>query len=89
MDYKTGQRLINDDKLGIFFYSCKWHKKFFKWKPLTCTCIPKPHVMCVCLHIMVSNTYSVVLLFCLSSSCVPYVVSFSGLSFFYCPFGIL
>ena len=27
--------------------------------------------------------------FFLSSSCVPYVASFSGLSIFYCPFGIL
>jgi hypothetical protein len=31
----------------------------------------------------------VVFLFCLSSSCVPYVASFSGLSFFDCPFGFL
>ena len=31
----------------------------------------------------------VVCLFCLSSSCVPYVASFSGLSIFDCPFGIL
>ena len=29
---------------------------------------------------MVSNTYCVVFLFCLSSSCVPYIASFSGLS---------
>ena len=29
--------------------------------------------MFVCLHIMVSNTYCVVFLFCLSSSCVPYI----------------
>jgi hypothetical protein len=33
---------------------------------------------------VVSNTYCVVFLFCLSSSCVPYVVSFSGLSIFDC-----
>ena len=31
----------------------------------------------------------VVFLFCFSSSCVPYVDSFSELSFFYCPIGIL
>ena len=37
----------------------------------------------VCLHIVVSNTYCV--LFCFSY--VPYVASFSGLSFFDCPFG--
>jgi hypothetical protein len=71
---------------------------------------------CVCLHIVGANTYCVVFLFCLSSSCVlctlccqflwivyiwlplwysltficpvscvPYVVSFSGLSIFDCP----
>ena len=34
---------------------------------------------------MVSNTYCVVFLFCFSSYCVPYVASFSGLSFFQCP----
>ena len=33
---------------------------------------------------MVSNTYCVVFLFCFSSSCVPYVTSFSGLSIFDC-----
>ena len=33
--------------------------------------------------------HSVVFLFCLSSSCVPYVASFSGLSIFDCPFDIL
>jgi hypothetical protein len=31
----------------------------------------------------------VVFLLCFSSSCVPFVASFSGLSFFDCPFGIL
>ena len=31
-----------------------------------------------------SNTYCVVFLFCLSSSCVPYVTSFSGLSMSVC-----
>jgi hypothetical protein len=30
------------------------------------------YVICVCLRIVVSNTYCVVFLFCLSSSCVPY-----------------
>ena len=37
------------------------------------------------LHIVVSNTYCVVFLFCFSSSCVPYVASSSGLSIFDCP----
>ena len=34
---------------------------------------------------MVFITYCVVFLFCFSSSCVPYVASVSGLSFFHCP----
>ena len=41
------------------------------------------------LFMAVSNTYYVVFLFCFHSSRVPYVASFSGLSFFDCPFGIL
>jgi hypothetical protein len=41
------------------------------------------------LRIVVSNTYCVVFLFCFSSSCVPDVASFSGLSIFDCPFGVL
>jgi hypothetical protein len=35
------------------------------------------YVIYVCLRIVVSNTYCAVFLFCLSSSCVPYVVNFS------------
>jgi len=38
---------------------------------------------------VVSYTYCVVFLFCLSSSCVPYIASFSGLFIFYWPFGAL
>jgi hypothetical protein len=38
------------------------------------------YVIRVCLRIVVSNKYCVVFLCCLSSSCVPYVVSISGLS---------
>jgi len=41
------------------------------------------------LRIVVSNTYCVVFLICLSSSSVPYAASFSGLLIFYCLFGIL
>jgi len=40
------------------------------------------YVICVCLRIMVSNTYCVVFLFCFSLACVPYVAIFSGLSIF-------
>ena len=47
------------------------------------------YVICVCLRIVVSNTYCSVFLFCLSPSCVQFVVSFSGLSIFDYPFGIL
>jgi len=42
-----------------------------------------------CLCIVVSNTYCVVFLFCFSTSCVPYVASFPGLSIFDCPFCVL
>jgi hypothetical protein len=35
----------------------------------------------ICLRIVVSNTYYVVFLLCVSSSCVPYIASFSGLNF--------
>ena len=47
------------------------------------------YITCVCLRIVMCNTYCVVFLFCFFSSCVPYVASFSGLSIFDCPFGIL
>jgi hypothetical protein len=41
------------------------------------------YVICVCLRIVVSNTYCVVFLFCLSSSCVPYPMLPVSI---YCPF---
>jgi hypothetical protein len=44
--------------------------------------------MCL-LCIVMSNTYCVVFLFCLSSSCVPCVSGFSGFSIFDCHFGIM
>jgi hypothetical protein len=47
------------------------------------------YVICVCLGIVVSNTYCVVFLLCFSSSYVAYVASFSGLSIYDGPFGIL
>jgi hypothetical protein len=43
------------------------------------------YVICVCLRVVVSNTYCVVFLFCFSSSCVPYIASFSGLSILIAP----
>ena len=39
--------------------------------------------------LVMSNTYCVVFLLSFSSSCVPYVASFTGLSIFDCPFGII
>ena len=45
--------------------------------------------ICVCLHIVVPNTYCVVFLFCLSSFSVPYLASFPWLFIFDCPCGIL
>jgi len=41
------------------------------------------------LRMVVSNIYCVVFLFCVSSSCVPYVANCSGISIFDCRFGIL
>ena len=46
-------------------------------------------LICVCLRVVVSSTYCVLFWFCLPSSCVLYVSSFSGLSIFECSFGIL
>ena len=43
----------------------------------------------VCLRIVMSRTYVVVFLFCLSSSCVSNITSFSAFSIFNCPFDIL
>ena len=67
----------NNDVLVVFISNCLQQS----------SCLI--YVICVCLHIVVSNTQYVVFLFCLSSSCVPYVASFSVLYIFHCPFGIL
>ena len=56
-----------------------------------------PTVVCGRAHVLfvfvcvfsVSDTCCVVYLFYFSSSFVPYVASFSGLSILYCPFGVL
>jgi len=47
------------------------------------------YVISVCFGIVVSNTFCVVFLFCLSSFCVPYIAIFSGLSICDCPFRVL
>ena len=44
--------------------------------------------LCLFAHIGVKHILSC-FLFCLSLSCLPYVVGFSGLSILDCPFGIL
>jgi hypothetical protein len=41
-----------------------------------------------CPSLIAPTVFSNVYLFCFSSSCVPYVVSFSVLFIFDCPFGI-
>jgi hypothetical protein len=43
------------------------------------------YIICVCFRTVASNTYCPVFLLCLSSYCVLYVASFSGLSIFNCP----
>ena len=43
------------------------------------------YVICVCLRIMMSNTFCVVVLFCFSSYCVPCATRFSGLSVLIAP----
>ena len=65
-------------KIGTTMFGCLY-LQLFVWD----TCLI--YVICVCLRIVVSNTYCVVFLFCFSSSCVPYVASFSGLSIFSLP----
>jgi hypothetical protein len=47
------------------------------------------YVICEFLRIVMSNTHRVVFLLCFSSYCVPYVATFSGLSTFNYPFGVL
>jgi len=44
--------------------------------------------LCLFAYTVVSNICCVVFLFCFSSSCVPFVASFSGFSIFDCPFDI-
>ena len=58
--------------------------------PVVCR---RAHVLftffCVCVRLVVSNTYCVIVFVCFSSFCVHYVASFSGLSICDYPFGIL
>ena len=74
-------------------YFCRWylHKNDIQFV-FTSSCLYEGscllYVICVCLRIVVSNTYCVVFLFWLSLSCVPCVANFSGLFIFDCPFGL-
>jgi hypothetical protein len=69
----------------------KWCIAILQWRQTRCwvvnTCLWilsfLIYVICVCLGIVLPNTYCVVLLFCLSSSCVRFVCSFSGLSIWF------
>jgi hypothetical protein len=60
------------------------HKNYV-WFAFTSSCLQEGscliYVICVCLRIVVSNTYCVVFFF-------YYVSNFSGLSIFDCPFGL-
>jgi hypothetical protein len=74
------------------FYTYKSHdlltSNVCKYRTLICH-MTSSHLMivsigfCVCLHIVVFNTYCVVFLFCFPSSCIAYVASFSGLPLLY------
>jgi hypothetical protein len=65
------------DSVRLYFQLFVWGSSLF-------------YAMCVCLRIVVANTYCVVFfVFVCLVFCVPYVASFSGLSIFYCSFGIL
>ena len=68
--------------------SLLWCPLRFPHKTMFCSSLPVAvrschiYVTCFCLRLVVSTTYCVVLLLCFSSSCVPYVASFSGISIF-------
>jgi len=56
--------------------------------PVVCRRVDVLFTLFVFVYVLnTSNTYCVVFLFCLSSSCVPYVASFSGL--YICDYYIL
>jgi uncharacterized membrane protein YesL len=57
--------------------------------PVVCRRAHVLFTLFVCWRIVVSNTYCEVFVLFVSSSCVPYVTGFSGLSIFDCPFGTL
>ena len=77
----------------VFKYPIRQIRSIEEHQLFTSSCLQEGscliYIICVCLCIVVSNTYHVVLLVCFSLSCVPYVASFSGLSICDCPFDIL
>jgi hypothetical protein len=68
-----------------YFFVLSYHVSVTFWVQCCVVYSGLIYVICVCLRIVVS-TYIVL---CFSSSCEPYVASFSGLSMFDCLFGIL
>ena len=98
-------RILNISKKNVLSYYVYLRLSSVSWCPLwfphkhdvrsvfTSSCLQEglclAYVVCVCFRIVVSNTYCVVFLFCFCSSCVACIASFSGLSIFDCPFGIL
>ena len=78
--------------------SMLWNRYDFRVKTMFGSSLPDIYLrgfmsylryLYLCARIVVTNTYCVVFLFCLSSSCVPYVASSSVLSIFDFPIGIL
>jgi hypothetical protein len=71
---------VLDRNKYLLLGNCKLHicKVQHEWMLMLGSCLI--YVICFCVRIVVSNTYCVVFLFCFSSSCVPYVGSFSRLS---------
>jgi hypothetical protein len=61
----------------------------YNYVPVVCNGTHVLLTLFVYLHVVMSNTYCVVLLLCFSSSCLSFVVSFCGLSIVDCLFGVL
>ena len=86
---------VSCDHCSMLFLDCTFlntqsvfsNVHYYNLSPVVCR---RVHVLftlfVVCLRIVVSNIHCVVFLLCFSSSCVPYVASFSRLSIFDCPF---
>jgi hypothetical protein len=91
-------RIWISNVIGCVFFCVQWVQ--LRWEVIVSLCLilvdlktitafAKCYRIFGLFVIVVSNTYCAVFLFCVSSSCVPYAASLSGLSIFDCPFGIL